>query len=105
VNPFPKDAEFYDAFKVPHSVFAETDANLHKQRRNMLKPFFSRAALLKIEGIIHQRADVMVKKLERLSKSESSIDVIQAIRYLPIQASYGCAKNDTTDAAEQMPHF
>lgn len=80
-NPFPKDAAFYDAFNVPHAVFAETNPQLHKERRELLRPFFSRVTLLKIEDLIHQRARVLVEKLARLSKSKDSINIIQAIRY------------------------
>ncbi|KAL5358774.1 cytochrome P450 [Aspergillus floccosus] len=101
LNPFPKHAAFYDGFNVPHAVFAETDPKLHKERRDLLKPFFSRATLLKIEDLIHQRAGVLVKKVERLSKSKTSINIIQAIRCLIFDVTLRFSFADSSNLLEE----
>ncbi|KAB8235276.1 cytochrome P450 [Aspergillus alliaceus] len=80
-SPFPKHAPFYDSFNIEHSLFAETDPTLHKQRRKMLNPLFSRAGLLKLEGIFHKKANVMMKKIDRL-KETHLINVYDAFRCL-----------------------
>ncbi|KAF9886558.1 hypothetical protein FE257_011330 [Aspergillus nanangensis] len=96
-KPFPKYAPFYDAFDGPHTIFTEVDPELHKERRDLLKPFFSHGTLLKIEGLIQQRAVVLVNKIAPLSKTQSSIDIIQAIRCLifdvTIRFSFAASSN------------
>ncbi|KAF7171749.1 hypothetical protein CNMCM5623_004041 [Aspergillus felis] len=37
-TPYLKEHGFYDGFLTPHTIFAETDPQLHKDRRKMLNP-------------------------------------------------------------------
>ncbi|KAF7536163.1 hypothetical protein G7054_g4763 [Neopestalotiopsis clavispora] len=47
---YTKDPYFYDAFGTPHSVFVETDRELHRQRRKCLSRFFSKASVRERAG-------------------------------------------------------
>ncbi|KAI3008181.1 hypothetical protein CBS147346_2752 [Aspergillus niger] len=80
-KPFPKHGEFYEAFNTPHTVFTEIDAGMHKERRRLLNPFFSRAGVFKLEPIIHDKVDILINKIRRLENSHN-INVYDAFRCL-----------------------
>ncbi|KAJ6076156.1 cytochrome P450 [Penicillium canescens] len=80
-NPFPKYGPFYEAFNTPHTVFTETDAKRHKERRRLLNPLFSRAGVFKLEPIIHEKLCTMANKIIRLQESHL-INVYDAFRCL-----------------------
>ncbi|KAL3480492.1 cytochrome P450 [Aspergillus californicus] len=80
-NPFPKWGEFYEAFNSPHTVFTEIDAKMHKDRRRLLNPVFSRAGVFKLEPMLHEKAQIMMKKIDRLQDS-TDINVYDAFRCL-----------------------
>ncbi|KNG84013.1 cytochrome P450 oxidoreductase [Aspergillus nomiae NRRL 13137] len=79
-KPFLKYPPFYSAFNIDHSLFAETDPALHKERRKILNPLFSRTAVFKMEGVIHTKAGIMMKKIDRLN--EKLINAYDAFRCL-----------------------
>lgn len=76
---FYKQHSFYDGFITPHTVFAETDPDLHKVRRKMLNSLFSRAGVFKLEPVIHQKLSIVDRKIRRLWKKQD-IDLYKAIR-------------------------
>lgn len=78
-KPFLKHAPFYDGFNTPHTVFAETDPHLHKQRRHMLSPLFSRVGVFKLEPIILEKIHLLLSKISRLCDSKE-IDIYNAVR-------------------------
>ncbi|KAE8409546.1 cytochrome P450 [Aspergillus pseudonomiae] len=80
-KPFLKYPPFYSAFNIDHSLFAETDPALHKERRKILNPLFSRTAVFKLEGVIHTKAGIMMKKIDRL-KEKHLINAYDAFRCL-----------------------
>ena len=77
-STYLKDEYFYDAFLTPNTVFTEADPSLHKARRRVLNPFFSRGGVMKLEVIIEEKIDLFVQKLRRLSLQR------------PIEVSYAC---------------
>ncbi|KAE8373331.1 cytochrome P450 [Aspergillus bertholletiae] len=80
-KPFLKDPPFYSSFNVEHSLFAERDPSLHKERRKMLSPLFGRTGVFKLEGIIHTKAGIMMKKIDTL-REKHLINVYDAFRCL-----------------------
>lgn len=78
-SPFPKYAPFYEGFNTPHTVFAECDPLLHKQRRRMLNPLFSRVGLFKMEPVIQQKIKMLVEKI-RLLAGNGPVNVYDAFR-------------------------
>jgi cytochrome P450 len=79
VNPFPKEKSFYDSFGTPHSVFAETDAQLHKERRKLLNPLFSKSGVAKLEPLMVEKLEDVKSKIRSISKA-GLIDVGKAFR-------------------------
>lgn len=52
---------------------------MHKERRRLLNPFFSRAGVFKLEPIIHEKAKILMKKIRRLENSHT-VNVYDAFR-------------------------
>ena len=77
-----KDPGYYDAFNSPTTVFGQYDPQLHRARRKMMNPMFSRAGILKLEGLIHDKYEIMEGKILRLCKKGSSVDAYDAFRAL-----------------------
>jgi hypothetical protein len=65
-NPLPKYAPFYDGFNTPHTVFAECDPTLHKERRRLLNPLFSRVSVFKLEPVIQEKLELLSGKIRFL---------------------------------------
>jgi cytochrome P450 len=80
-KPFLKHAQFYNGFNTPHTVFAELDPDLHKERRRMLNPLFSKAGIYKLEPLIHEKIYMLSSKISRLCDSKE-IDIYNAVRYV-----------------------
>lgn len=51
-SKFTKEPYFYGAFNEPESSFGYLDAKQAKQRKDIVRPLFSRRAILKLEGVI-----------------------------------------------------
>ncbi|KAK5633897.1 hypothetical protein RRF57_009611 [Xylaria bambusicola] len=82
-NPFPKEKAFYDSFESHHTVFSETDAQLHKQRRKLLNPLFSKGGVNKMEPLILEKMEETKSKVERISKA-GPINVSAAFRCMTV---------------------
>ncbi|KAJ6119485.1 hypothetical protein N7523_003765 [Penicillium sp. IBT 18751x] len=80
-SPFPKYAPFYNGFNTPHTVFAECDPVLHKERRRMLNPLFSRVGLFKLEPIIQEKIKMLVGKIRFLA-GNGTVNVYDAFRLM-----------------------
>lgn len=79
VDPFPKYEPFYLSFNAPYTLFSETDAAKHKERRRLLNPMFSRAGILKLEPLIREKLSNLDAKVKRLSH-QRDINVYDALR-------------------------
>jgi cytochrome P450 len=49
----------------PGSTFATIDHNLHRVRRGILNPFFSKQAVIKVEHLVQDKVDKAAKRLEQ----------------------------------------
>lgn len=64
-SAYVKDQGFYSGFGTPHTVFAEDDPVLHKERRRLLNPFFSRGAVLKLEPLLRENVAELSARIDR----------------------------------------
>ncbi|KAF5637846.1 cytochrome p450 [Fusarium sp. NRRL 52700] len=64
-NSFPKEKAFYDSFQSDHTTFSETDIQMHKQRRKLLSPLFSKAGVTKLEPLILEKMEETKEKVKR----------------------------------------
>lgn len=79
-HPYLKESGFYNGFGAFHTVFAEIDEALHKERRRLLNPFFSRAGIFRIEPTIQKHINNLRLKLERLYDEGKPIIAQNAFR-------------------------
>ncbi|RGP81138.1 cytochrome p450 [Fusarium longipes] len=79
INPFPKEHVFYDSFESPHTTFSESDPLLHKQRRKMLNPLFSKSGVNKMEPLIVEKMEQTISKIQRISDA-GPIEISTAFR-------------------------
>ncbi|RKK96205.1 hypothetical protein BFJ68_g14465 [Fusarium oxysporum] len=82
-NPWTKDGNFYAAFGTPHSVFVETDHGLHRERRKLLNPFFSRAGVLNVQGLMSEKATTLGTRLRKLPPG-FKVNLYNAFRCLTV---------------------
>ncbi|OAL43320.1 cytochrome P450 [Pyrenochaeta sp. DS3sAY3a] len=80
-HTYTKQQYFYDAFNTPHSVFVETDPNLHRVRRKMLSNFFSKMSIRSMEGILASKIQLLCKRLSE-TKGDGPINLYHAFRCL-----------------------
>ncbi|KAF4332153.1 cytochrome p450 [Fusarium beomiforme] len=83
VNPFPKEQAFYDSFESHHTVFSETNAQLHKERRKLLNPLFSKSGVNKLEPLLLEKVEETKSKIKRISHA-GPINVWPAFRCMTV---------------------
>lgn len=74
-----KAPDFYDSFHTPHTLFAETNPVLHKERRKLLNPYFSKQSVTKLDGIFYSKANAMANKLRRLYTEGGKQDLVRPV--------------------------
>lgn len=80
IRPFLKDPAFYHLPTIPvHSLFAEIDPARHKERRKMLNPLFSRNAVFSLEQTVHEKTNILIRKIERICEGRL-VDINNAVR-------------------------
>ncbi|KAG6363997.1 hypothetical protein INS49_009100 [Diaporthe citri] len=74
-----KAPSYYDAFSSHQTMFGQYDPQLHRRRRKLMSPMFSRAGIFKLEGLIHDKYELMEGKILRLcGKGSGSVDAYDA---------------------------
>ena len=105
-SPYLKHPEFYAAFGTPHTLFTEDDPALHKARRRLLNPFFSRAGILRVEPSIVAKVKGLLERIERLRKTQS-INIYNAFRCVTVDiiSEYAFARSmKLTDKSDTNFH-
>lgn len=99
-----KDPGYYDAFSSHQTMFGQYDPQLHRQRRKLMNPMFSRAGIFKLEGLIHDKYELMERKILRLCKGgSSSIDAYDAFRALTTEIITQFAFSRSAGMIEESP--
>ncbi|PWW73869.1 cytochrome P450 [Tuber magnatum] len=63
-TPFAKDIRFYRLFNVPRSTFATIDIDLHRQKRSLLNPMFSKRGILDTEFFIKEKIELLCRRMK-----------------------------------------
>ncbi|PKX89191.1 cytochrome P450 [Aspergillus novofumigatus IBT 16806] len=101
-TPYLKEHGFYDGFLTPHTIFAETDPQLHKERRKMLNPMFSKMGVRKLEPVIQKKILTLGKKIKAIASS-GPINVYDAYRCMAIDIMMRFAFGNESDAINETP--
>ncbi|BAE64654.1 cytochrome P450 [Aspergillus flavus] len=60
------------------SVFGAVSHDLHRMRRGALSPFFSKAAVTKLEPVIYSAVDKLISRIEEVVESTGFVDLTMA---------------------------
>lgn len=87
---FTKQPHLYSCFATDLSVFALTDLHEATQRRNLIGPFFSRKAILKLEKVVQTQVDNLVSRLleYELTKEAANLDFAFRAASLDVITAY-----------------
>lgn len=101
-----KDPGYYDAFSSGANLFGQYDPQLHRQRRKLMNPMFARSGVFKLEGLIHDKYEMMERKLLRLSKGSggAGVDAYDAFRALTTEIIAQFAFSRSAGMIEQSEH-
>lgn len=81
---FPKNPRFYNAINVPHSTFGTNPNDVHKHKRGLLNPFFSRKTVLELEDVVQDKAKKLVRMMENGIKENKPVDLHHGFRCVSI---------------------
>ena len=90
---FTKDPAFYrHSFVAPLSMFTAQDNSLHRKRRAVLAPLFTRARVLELEGIVQHKVAKLCGRMESLlgfaddkeARKPKPVDLFHAVRCISL---------------------
>ena len=79
-HSFLKDAVFYAGFNAPHTAFTEEDPILHRQRRKLINPQFSKQGIASMQSLIDSKVDYMLQAISKF-ESRGAVHMHNAFRY------------------------
>lgn len=78
---FTKDPAFYGcSFVSPLSMFTTQDNALHRARRSILAPLFTRARVLELERIVQNKVSKLCNRMQNLLALPLPVDIYHAVR-------------------------
>lgn len=78
-TPYIKTSPFYDGVLTPHTLFAETNNDLHHQRRKTLDPVFSKRSVNQLEPVIGDKIIILAKKIKAIGP-DTPVNLYNAFR-------------------------
>jgi hypothetical protein len=66
---------FTNQFNVPYSVFTTNDHDLHRIRRAAINPFFSKAAVRKLQPVIDERIGALLTRFREFQATSTPISL------------------------------
>ncbi|CAI6027427.1 unnamed protein product [Clonostachys chloroleuca] len=80
--PYEKPDSFYQCFNNPHSLTSETDQSLHRERRRLLNPYFSKKAVGDLSPLVWSKIEKLENKLRNF---KGPLDAYDAVRCLTVE--------------------
>lgn len=77
---FYKDGVFYSGTGDEHSAFACVSNEDHRRRRAPMEPFFSRRAVLELEGVVRDKVDKLCHLVEEGTAQGKVVDLYSGFR-------------------------
>ena len=81
---YSKSQRFYHAFTIPHATFSTPQNDIHKHRRSLLNPFFSRKTVLELEEIVQDKAGKLVRLMQKGIEEKQPVDLHHAFRSVSV---------------------
>jgi len=83
-SKFTKDSEFYLLVGAPWTVFSTIPNDMHKRKRGVLNPFFSRRSVLAQEDIVQTKVGILCDRLEADSRKGVATDLGTGLRAMAV---------------------
>ncbi|OAQ58690.1 cytochrome P450 oxidoreductase [Pochonia chlamydosporia 170] len=99
---------FSSQFGIPDSVFGTADHDLHRLRRGALNKFFSKAAVTRLEPIVHNAIEKLVSQLETYAGADKPAPMTMAFSCMTtdVVTEYAFAKSyDFLNSPTFEPNF
>jgi cytochrome P450 len=71
-------------FGLPDAVLSSPDHEIHRMRRAVLNPYFSKQAISRIEPVVMSKLEILCSKLEESRESNEPVDVELAFMALTV---------------------
>ncbi|KAK0665081.1 Cytochrome P450 monooxygenase yanH [Lasiodiplodia hormozganensis] len=81
---FWKSPVFYGALCVPHSTFGTPSNDVHKHKRAMINPMFSRKMVLQLENVVQDKARKLIGRMEAGIGEKKPVDLHHAFRSVSV---------------------
>ncbi|PYH99944.1 cytochrome P450 [Aspergillus ellipticus CBS 707.79] len=81
---YGKDPSFYGAFGTKKATFTTPSPDIHRVKRTVLNPFFSRKKVLELEEIVQEKANKLVERMQEAFGSTGSIDLHYGFRAVSV---------------------
>ncbi|KAH3947302.1 hypothetical protein HBH98_125320 [Parastagonospora nodorum] len=102
-HTFLKPEGFYQGFGIAHSTFTESDVNLHRERRRMLSPFFSKSSTRALEKVLFSKVNKLCERISA-ARPNGPVHLYQGFRSLTVDVisefAFGESFNLLTDAED-----
>ncbi|KAF5360317.1 hypothetical protein D9758_009123 [Tetrapyrgos nigripes] len=104
-STFTKDPELYSCFAMNGSSFTMTDPETHRHRTQIINPFFSRRAIIELEGVVQDKVDKFISRLINHPK-DRAINMFWAFRCASVDVitSYVLGQDFQAMDAEYFEH-
>ena len=100
-SKYPKEVNFYHAIGVEKSAFTTADPAEHRIKRAVLNQFFSRRKVLSLEGIVQQKADKVICRLQAALDSTGGFDLHDPFRAVSIDVITDYAFDNSYEFLDQ----
>jgi cytochrome P450 len=81
---FAKSTQFYDRFGIGYSTFSTGHIDIHRIRRGMLDPFFSRRTVINLQSIVQARAEKLSAIMSAKFARNEAVDLHHAFRAISV---------------------
>lgn len=65
-------------FGIPEATFSTVSADLHRIRRSALNPFFSMTSVRRLQPLIQEKVDILLKRLREFQESGEHVNIAHA---------------------------
>lgn len=96
-SKYSKSPRFYNALNVPHSTFGTPPNDIHKHKRGLLNPFFSRKTVLDLEEVVQDKARKLVQLMQKAIDEDRPCDLHHAFRAVSVDVITDYAFGESYD--------
>ena len=81
---YAKSTQFYDGFGIGYSTFSTGPIDIHRIRRGLLDPFFSRRTVINLQSIVQARAEKLSAIMSAKFARNEAVDLHHAFRAISV---------------------